>query len=246
MWNPSKSGIKPVPPALVCKFFTEPPEKPLFLLLFLLHWETDLGRHWYNLCQRVFCLCSLLGVLRYSVLYFSSSHFELIFVYDTRYSTFIYVQLSSVPQPLAEEAVFFPLCVLISFVKSRYVDLFLGCLFCTIDPTYGVIFGWKLDIVDNTFVTLDSVMFCEDCFLLLLFLQLAVNLFISNYTVFFLYCDLHLCCVLLVYSYCFINLVPYRSPLYLYLDVTKNFGRVDTKIMGLNFFVSFFPSKFPS
>ena len=99
--------------------------------------------------------------------------------------------------------------------------------------------------MDNTFVTLDSVIFCEDCFLLL-FLQLAVNLLISNYIVFFLYCDLHLCCVLLVYSYCFINLVPYRSLLYLYLDVTKNFGRVDTKIMGLNFFVSFFPSKFPS
>ena len=34
----------------------------LFLLLFLLPWETDLRNHWYDLCQRMFCLCSLLGV----------------------------------------------------------------------------------------------------------------------------------------------------------------------------------------
>ena len=33
------------------------------LLLFLLPWETDLRKHWYNLCQRMFCLCSLLDVL---------------------------------------------------------------------------------------------------------------------------------------------------------------------------------------
>uniref|UniRef100_A0A8D1BGZ9 Uncharacterized protein n=2 Tax=Sus scrofa TaxID=9823 RepID=A0A8D1BGZ9_PIG len=35
----------------------------LFLLLFILPWETDLIKHLYNLCQRMFCLCSLLGVL---------------------------------------------------------------------------------------------------------------------------------------------------------------------------------------
>ena len=35
----------------------------LFLLLFLLPWDTDLRKHRYNLCQRMFCLCSLLGVL---------------------------------------------------------------------------------------------------------------------------------------------------------------------------------------
>ena len=29
-------------------------------VLFLLHWETDLRKHWYDLCQRMFCLCSLL------------------------------------------------------------------------------------------------------------------------------------------------------------------------------------------
>ena len=43
----------------------------LFLLLFLLPWETDLRKHWYNLCQRMFCLHPLLGVLRCHVLYLS-------------------------------------------------------------------------------------------------------------------------------------------------------------------------------
>ena len=32
-------------------------------VLFLLPWEADLRKHWYHLCQRLFCLCSLLGVL---------------------------------------------------------------------------------------------------------------------------------------------------------------------------------------
>ena len=35
----------------------------LFFLLFLLPWESDLRKHRYNLCQRVLCLCSFLGVL---------------------------------------------------------------------------------------------------------------------------------------------------------------------------------------
>ena len=28
-------------------------------VLSLLFWETDLRKHWYNLCQRMFCLYSL-------------------------------------------------------------------------------------------------------------------------------------------------------------------------------------------
>ena len=35
----------------------------LFLLLFLLPWDTDLRKHWYYFRQRMFCLCSLLRVL---------------------------------------------------------------------------------------------------------------------------------------------------------------------------------------
>ena len=39
--------------------------------LFLLPWETDLRKHWYDLCQRIFCLWSLIGVLWCHVLYLS-------------------------------------------------------------------------------------------------------------------------------------------------------------------------------
>ena len=35
----------------------------LFLLLFLLPSETDLRKYWYDVCQRMFCLWSLLGIL---------------------------------------------------------------------------------------------------------------------------------------------------------------------------------------
>ena len=34
-----------------------------FFLLFPLPWEIDLTKHCYDLCQKMFCLCSLLGVL---------------------------------------------------------------------------------------------------------------------------------------------------------------------------------------
>ena len=34
----------------------------LFLVLFLLPWETDLRKHLYGLCQKMFYLCSLLGI----------------------------------------------------------------------------------------------------------------------------------------------------------------------------------------
>ena len=37
--------------AKACKFYY------LFLLLFLLPKETVLRKYWYNLCQRMFCLC---------------------------------------------------------------------------------------------------------------------------------------------------------------------------------------------
>ena len=35
----------------------------LFLFLFLLPWGTDLRKYYCDLCQKMFCLCSLLGVL---------------------------------------------------------------------------------------------------------------------------------------------------------------------------------------
>ena len=43
----------------------------LFLFLLLLPWETDLRKHLYSWCQRMFCLRSLLGVWRCLVLCWS-------------------------------------------------------------------------------------------------------------------------------------------------------------------------------
>ena len=60
----------------------------IFAFFSLLPWETDLGKHWYDLCQRMFCLCSLLEVLCCHVLYSS-----LIFVNGVRVcSNFIDLQ----------------------------------------------------------------------------------------------------------------------------------------------------------
>ena len=44
----------------------------LFIFAFISTvWETDPRKHWHALCQRMFCLCSLLGLLWYHVLHFS-------------------------------------------------------------------------------------------------------------------------------------------------------------------------------
>ena len=51
----------------------------LFLLLFLLPWESDLRKYCFDLCQGTFCLCSLLQSFMESFLIFKSlSHFEFI------------------------------------------------------------------------------------------------------------------------------------------------------------------------
>ena len=62
----------------------------LFLLLFLLPWETDLRRHWYNLCQRIYCLCSLSFMVS-CFIFKSLSHFEFIFVYGVKECSIIYM-----------------------------------------------------------------------------------------------------------------------------------------------------------
>ena len=89
-WYPL--GIKPLQTALFANIFSHSvgclfiffmvsfavPEfinliKPhlfIFAFIFLLL-ETSLRKHWNNLCDRMFCLCSLLGVLWYHVLYLS-------------------------------------------------------------------------------------------------------------------------------------------------------------------------------
>ena len=69
----------------------------LVLLLFLSRWDTDLRRHWYDWCHRMFCLCFLPGVLQY-LIFKSLSHFEFIFlctVSGTVLTSLIYMRLSS-------------------------------------------------------------------------------------------------------------------------------------------------------
>ena len=56
----------------------------LFLFLFLLPWEKNLRKHWWDLYQRMFCPWSLLGVLWCHVLVKSLNHFEFIYVHDVR------------------------------------------------------------------------------------------------------------------------------------------------------------------
>ena len=91
----------------------------LFLVLFLLPWENDLRKHWYSLCQRMFCLYSLLGVLWYHVLYLSLCHFEVIFVFGERcvVTLLVYMQLSNFPNITCWRD-YFLLYVLIAFVKD--------------------------------------------------------------------------------------------------------------------------------
>ena len=43
-------------------------------------WETE-RKHWYSLCQRMFCLWSLVGVLWCHIIFKSLSHFVFISVY---------------------------------------------------------------------------------------------------------------------------------------------------------------------
>ena len=55
------------------------------LFLFLLPWETDLRKHWYNLCQRKFLPIISSRSFTVSYLMFKSiSHFEFIFVHGVR------------------------------------------------------------------------------------------------------------------------------------------------------------------
>ena len=111
----------------------------LFLLLFLLPWETDLRKHCYNLCQRMFCLCALLGVLRCHI-FKSLGHFEFIFVCSVRVSSNLVnlhatVQLS---QDCLQRACLFPIVDSLflwwRLVAQRCVGLFLGSMFCSRDP----------------------------------------------------------------------------------------------------------------
>ena len=107
----------------------------LSLPLFVLSWETDLRKHWYSLCQRMFCLCSLL-VLWCHVLYFTSlSHFEFIFVYDVRVCSDFSDLHAAVQlfQHCLLKVLSFPHCVFLitlSNISCPYIHCFISGFYC--------------------------------------------------------------------------------------------------------------------
>ena len=110
----------------------------LFWVLFLLPWENDLRKHWYNLCQRMFGLYSLLGVLWYHVLYLSLCHFEFIFVFGKRVCSDL-VGLHATVQLCQHHLLkrLFPI-VCSYLLCKRLIELgewvYFWTLFCSIDP----------------------------------------------------------------------------------------------------------------
>ena len=108
------------------------------MLWFLLPLETDLRKHWYSLCQRMFCLSSLLRILTCDI-FWSLSHFEFIFVYSVRMcSNFIDLHAAGwlsqhhlLKKLSCSHFIFFPPPRLIA---HRCADMFLGSLLYSTDP----------------------------------------------------------------------------------------------------------------
>ena len=93
----------------------------LFLPLFLLLWETDLRKHGCNLFQRMFCLCSPLGVLCCHASYFKFlSYFEFIFTYGVRECSIslFHMWLSSFPNITSWRDCHFSMYILAFFVED--------------------------------------------------------------------------------------------------------------------------------
>ena len=113
----------------------------LFLLLILLPWEIDLRKQWYDLCQRMFCLCFLLGVLWCHALYLGLLAILSLFlcmVSGCVLTSLICMQLSNLSSSICWRDCLFPIvysCLLYrKLIDHSYVGLFMGSLFCSIDP----------------------------------------------------------------------------------------------------------------
>ena len=79
--------------------------------------DSDLRQHWYSLCQKMFCLCSLLGVF---ISYVLSPFWVHVCVWseDVFWLLWFTCVSSAFPMSLPKEIVFSPLywCILASFV----------------------------------------------------------------------------------------------------------------------------------
>ena len=111
------------------------------MFLFLFHWESDLRTHLYNLSQRIFCLYSFISFMVSYLIFQSLSHFEFISVHGLRVcSNFIdlHVAFQLSQHHLLKRLFFFPIVYSCLFCQRltdhRCVDLFLGSLFCSINP----------------------------------------------------------------------------------------------------------------
>ena len=92
----------------------------LFLLLFLLSWNTDHRKYWCSLSNNVLPVFSF-GIFMVSCLIFKSlSHFELILMYSVRVcSNFISFRVTNFPNTTCWRDCFFPLYIIVSFVKLQ-------------------------------------------------------------------------------------------------------------------------------
>ena len=102
--------------------------------------ETDLRKQWYDLWQRMVCLYSLL-VLSSRVLYLSLSGILSLFlcmVWGSVLTSLIYMWLSSFPNTTCWRDYLFSIvysCLLCQrLIDLKYVGLFLGSVFCSLDP----------------------------------------------------------------------------------------------------------------
>ena len=50
-------------------------------------WKTALRKYWYNLWQRMLCICSVRNFMVSCFIFKSLSHFDFIFMYDVRVHT---------------------------------------------------------------------------------------------------------------------------------------------------------------
>ena len=104
----------------------------LFLLLFLLFWETDLRKHWF-MSENVLSVFSTKSFVVYSFVFNSFSHFESFFACGVKLcSNFIDLRMAvQLSQYHLLKRLYFPHCVFLpplSKIIHRYVSLFLGSI----------------------------------------------------------------------------------------------------------------------
>ena len=79
----------------------------LYLLLFLLTWEVDLIKHWYDLSQRTFAMFFSRNSMVSCLMFKSLSHFMFILVHGVRVFCKLFTcNCPNYPIPLAEETLF--------------------------------------------------------------------------------------------------------------------------------------------